>query len=80
MGFLGFGQKVSWEDDGSLKPGHHQLTFREALHTTATDLILNVGLPWWIKAIPHPRFKRTRQAASELGVSLCSLRCSSRAY
>ncbi|KAL9714733.1 hypothetical protein Ac2012v2_001392 [Leucoagaricus gongylophorus] len=67
MEILGFGQKVTWEDDNSLKPGHHQLTFREALHTTTQNLLLNVALPWWIKAIPHPRLKRIRQATSELG-------------
>ncbi|KAL9709164.1 hypothetical protein Ac2012v2_007518 [Leucoagaricus gongylophorus] len=67
IGAAGFGQKVSWEDDNSLKPGHHQLTFREALHTTAQELLLNSVLPRWIKAIPHPRLKRIRQATSELG-------------
>jgi len=70
MGSLGFGQKASWEDDRSLKPGHHQLTFREALHNTAEDLVLSFALPWWIKAIPHPRLKRIRQATNELGVSI----------
>jgi len=69
MGSLGFGQKISWEDDRSLKPGCHQLTFREALHTTTEDIVLNIALPWWMKAIPHPRLKRIRQATNELRVS-----------
>ena len=80
MEILGFGQKVTWEDDNSLKPGHHQLTFREALHTTTQNLLLNVALPWWIKAIPYPRLKRIRQATSELGVSPFKLRRCSWAY
>ncbi|KAF5354678.1 hypothetical protein D9756_005393 [Leucocoprinus leucothites] len=62
----GFGQRVTWEDNNSSKPGHHQLTFREALHSTASELIYNFILPNWVKALPHPRLRKIRQATSEL--------------
>jgi hypothetical protein len=64
----GFGQRVSWEDDASAKPGHHQLTFRDALHTAAGELVLNFLLPNWIKALPHPRLRKIKLATDELRV------------
>lgn len=66
IGSAGFGQRVTWEDNNSSKPGHHQLTFREALHSTASELIYNFILPNWVKALPHPRLRKIRQATSEL--------------
>ncbi|KXN85347.1 Cytochrome P450 3A24, partial [Leucoagaricus sp. SymC.cos] len=66
IGAAGFGQRVTWEDNASAKPGHHQLTFREALHTTAGNLIYNFVLPGWIKALPHPKLQMIQTAKREL--------------
>ncbi|KAF9451960.1 cytochrome P450 [Macrolepiota fuliginosa MF-IS2] len=68
IGAAGFGQKVSWEDNTNEKPGNHKLTFREALHVTASELIFNFVLPNWIKSIPHPRLKKIKLATEELRV------------
>lgn len=65
----GFGQRVTWEDNANAKPGNHKLTFREALHTTASELVYNFVLPSWVKALPHPRLRKIKLATDELRVS-----------
>lgn len=65
---LGFGQRVTWEDS-AVAPGNHKLTFRNALNTAASNLVLNFLLPDWVKRIPHPKLAHLRLANDELKVS-----------
>jgi len=66
IGSAGFGQRVSWEDNATAKPGNHQLTFRDALSTAASNLILAFLLPDWVKRFPHPKLAKIRLATTEL--------------
>jgi cytochrome P450 len=44
----GFGRRVAWTTDLVVPPGH-QMTFKDALHTLSTNLILKIALPGWTK-------------------------------
>ncbi|KAN0118934.1 Cytochrome P450 [Russula decolorans] len=51
-----FGRRVTWTSDLVIPPGH-QMTFKEALHTLSTNLIMKIALPDWAKNFT----KRTRK-------------------
>lgn len=65
---IGFGQTVSWEDNANAKSKNHLLTFREALHTTASNLVYNSVFPDWVKSL-HPGLRKVLLAKNELEVS-----------
>jgi hypothetical protein len=48
IGAAGFGRRVTYTRDLAIPPGH-QMTFKDALHTIATNLILKIGAPNWTK-------------------------------
>lgn len=44
----GFGRPISWQDDDSLPPNsHHKVTFKDALHTVTTYVVLKLVVPTW---------------------------------
>jgi hypothetical protein len=45
---IGFGRRVTWTSDQVVPPGH-QMTFKEALHTFSTNIIMEIALPNWAK-------------------------------
>ncbi|XP_006461186.1 hypothetical protein AGABI2DRAFT_150975 [Agaricus bisporus var. bisporus H97] len=65
IGTAGFGQTVSWEDNANAKSKNHLLTFREALHTTASNLVYNSVFPDWVKSL-HPGLRKVLLAKNEL--------------
>lgn len=44
--YLGFGHRISW-GDGSLKPAHHKITFKEAIHIVSTGIFIKLSTPRW---------------------------------
>ncbi|KAH6911859.1 cytochrome P450 [Coprinopsis sp. MPI-PUGE-AT-0042] len=65
LGAAEFGKKISWRDDDS-KPAGHELTFKQALHYTSSELITKAITPTWALGLT-PRLRRTRLAYKELG-------------
>jgi hypothetical protein len=45
---LGFGRRVTWTTDLVVPPGH-QMTFKDALHISSTNLLVKLALPDWAK-------------------------------
>ena len=43
---LGFGRRVSWEEDKQIPPGH-QLSFKDALHNVSTYIEVKLITPKW---------------------------------
>ena len=43
---LGFGRRVSWEDDKQIPPGH-RLSFKGALHDVSTYITVKLLTPKW---------------------------------
>ena len=69
----GFGYRVTWITDTVVPPGH-QMTFKDALHISSTNLLVKLALPDWAKYLT----KHTRKvdlAFTELKVfcSTCSI-------
>jgi hypothetical protein len=71
MCFLGFGRRVTWSSDLVVPPGH-QMTFKDALHTSSANLISKISLPSWTANLTkHTR--KTELAFNELKVPSPSL-------
>ncbi|KAH6907559.1 cytochrome P450 [Coprinopsis sp. MPI-PUGE-AT-0042] len=66
LGAAEFGKKISWRDDDS-KPAGHELTFKQALHYTSSELITKAITPTWALGLT-PRLRRARLAYKELGM------------
>ena len=67
---LGFGRRVTWTTD-LVVPPDHQMTFKDALHISSTNLLVKLALPDWAKYLT----KHTRKvdlAFTELQVC-CSI-------
>jgi len=46
IGVAGFGKRVGWDEDEVIPPDH-KLSFKDALHTVATNIPLRIVLPKW---------------------------------
>jgi hypothetical protein len=62
----GFGRKISWQEDAIIPPGH-QLTFKDALRTVSTHIVLKLVIPNWAFGLTQ-RFREIRLAFDELEV------------
>ena len=64
---LGFGRRITWSSDLIVPPGH-QMTFKDALHTLASNLLLKMGgAPSWAMNLTG-RTRRVNLAFDELKV------------
>jgi hypothetical protein len=63
---LGFGRRVTWSSDLVVPPGH-QMTFKDALHTLSTNLLLKIILPEWTKNLTEHN-RKVQQSFVELKV------------
>lgn len=66
MKFLGFGRKISFEDDLKVPPGY-KLSFKDALHIVSHDMILGVLFPKWAMSATA-RLASARDAIDDLKV------------
>ena len=62
----GFGRRISWTDDQQVPPGH-EITFKDALHTVSTHVVLRLVTPKWAFGLSE-ELRKTRQAYDELEV------------
>ncbi|KAF8494795.1 cytochrome P450 [Gautieria morchelliformis] len=46
IGAAGFGQRLSWGEDKEIPPGH-RMTFRAALHTVSSHIMVQIVVPKW---------------------------------
>ncbi|KAF8494809.1 cytochrome P450 [Gautieria morchelliformis] len=46
IGAAGFGQRLSWGEDKEIPPGH-RMTFRAALHTVSSHILVQIVVPKW---------------------------------
>jgi hypothetical protein len=65
---IGFGRKISWQDDVVL-PAGHQITFKDALHVVTTDIFLKLIVPDRALGLTK-RLNNVRVAFNELQVRL----------
>jgi len=47
---LGFGREMTWTSDLVVPPGH-QMTFKDALHISSTNLLQKIFIPDWVKPL-----------------------------
>ncbi|KAG0693434.1 cytochrome P450 [Suillus ampliporus] len=64
----GFGRTISWKEDAMVPLGH-KLTFKDALHTVAQNLIIKTLIPRWAMGLTK-RFRHIRLAFDELHLYL----------
>ncbi|PPQ76825.1 hypothetical protein CVT24_010969 [Panaeolus cyanescens] len=57
----GFGQKISWSDDGAIPKGH-SMSFKETMDIMSKDFMIPLALPKWALGVT----KRTRNAGKAL--------------
>src|SRR5216684_1005594 len=62
-----FGQRITWTSESVVPPGH-QMTFKDALHTLSTNLLLKIVLPNWASNLTK-QTKQVQLAFMELKVS-----------
>jgi hypothetical protein len=76
MACQGFGQKISWKDDTTIRSGY-KLAFKDALHTVSADVAFKLLLPNWALGLT-PKLRHLRLAFDELQVSriypICRMR------
>ncbi|KAI0763709.1 cytochrome P450 [Irpex lacteus] len=65
IGSAGFGQRISWEEEQVIPPGH-QMSFKEALHILSTDAILKAITPDWLLKYGPTRLRRVGKAFKEM--------------